>query len=295
MLRGASKNNGFFDIHMAWVSIRGVVDRVELVLHDVIWLNHPNFTHSPFVLYIKEIRVSFEPIHTIYALRYSGGLKIDEVMIDSMEVFFERADINQEKGHLNIFSAIGVQEFGKAGSMLRGVVSGLITLIEEKLTEKLIKKPIHRLFSNEAYNRNPPITVELNRAFIVDLVVHPLDLLSGCHRETSGIADIRIPLMFLTHRDLCGREGEPLPADEFGDKFGDAFGAALATHNSASIAALLAASATNRTVTAAQTAFSSRVRGSLTQEVTVVESVADASGKPVVEVAVKENVVIRTP
>ena len=279
---------------MAWVSVRGIVDRVEIVLHDVIWLNHPHFTQSPFLLYTKEIRVSFQPIHTIYALRYLGGLKIDEVVIDSMEVFFERADINHEQGHLNIFSAIGVQEFEKAGSMLRGAVLGLIALIEVKLTEKLIKKPIHRLFSQEAYNQNPPITVELNRAFIVDLVVHPLDLLSGCHRETSGIADIRIPLMFLTHKDLSGKDGEPLPADEFGDKFGDAFGAALVAHNSASITALLAASATNRTVTAAQTVFSSRVRASVSQEITIIESIADSSSGPLVEVGLKDDVLILT-
>ena len=98
--------------------------------------------------------------------------------------------------------------------------------------------------------------------------------------------------MFLTHKDLSGKDGEPLPADEFGDKFGDAFGAALVASNSASIAALLAASAANRTVTAAQTVFSGRVRGSFIKEVTVVESVADSSEETVVAVAVRKDAVM---
>ena len=281
---------------MTWISVRGVVDRVELVLHDIIWLNHPNFTQSPFLLYAKEIRISFQPIHTLYALRYARGLKLEEVVIDSLEVYFERADINQEKGHLNIFSAIGVQQYDKAGEMLRTVVVELIALIEEKLTEKLIKKPIHRMFSNEAYNKNPPITVELRRAFILDLLVHPLDLLSGSHSETSGVADIRIPLMYLTHKDLSGKDEEPLPADEFGDKFGDAFGAALVAHNARSITALLAASATNRAVIAAHMALSNRTKGGAVHEINIVECIQDSSSSvAVIEASSTQHIIAQSP
>lgn len=267
-LRNSASNNGFFDIHVGWVSLRGPLDHTQLVLHDVLWENHPSFRRTPYLLHASELSVSLCLVDLPALLRLRA-VKLQDVVVDSLEVFFERADMmittastserQLERDYLNVWAALGVCDGSAAREGVRTVVGALFHLIMEKLAEKMVHRPMHSLLHGAKPFRkyeHPPLTVELRRLFVLDLVVHPLQLLSGCSAQSSGMADmIHIPLMFLTHKELGGKNGQALPADEFGDRFGEAFAAVLFANNAASIVALLTASAGKKTINAAARFF----------------------------------------
>ena len=46
-------NDGRFDIHCAWASWRGFLDKNQVVFHDVIWHNPPEFVNTPFLYHAK--------------------------------------------------------------------------------------------------------------------------------------------------------------------------------------------------------------------------------------------------
>ena len=50
------EDSGIFNIHIGWISYRGLVDRQQIVLSNVIWLNPPGYENTPYLLHIKEVR-----------------------------------------------------------------------------------------------------------------------------------------------------------------------------------------------------------------------------------------------
>ena len=57
-----------------WISYRGFLDVNQLVLHNVMWRNPPAFADTPFLLRIRQLQVSFHPLHLI-SFRRNGALK----------------------------------------------------------------------------------------------------------------------------------------------------------------------------------------------------------------------------
>lgn len=104
------RNNGKFDIHIGWASIRGLVDTVEVVLHHVVLRNPVGFNQTPYVLFIKKIHFVFPTTSLLQFLWHRHVLKLDEVCVYTVELFAERAPEGTTglSFDINIFEAITV-------------------------------------------------------------------------------------------------------------------------------------------------------------------------------------------
>lgn len=83
---------GVFDIHFSWISWRGFLDKNEVVIRHGIFRNPPSFNKTPFLLYVKEITVSFDLFEFIKLCAYGKEIVFDMVLLDNVEIFFERTD-----------------------------------------------------------------------------------------------------------------------------------------------------------------------------------------------------------
>lgn len=105
-------NDGKFDIHCAWASWRGFLDKNQVVFHDVIWHNPPEFTNTPYLYHAKEIIISFEWMD-IYNWFFSNAnvFVLREIIIDTMEMFAERCDDSVKVDNsFNYYAAMGIKE-----------------------------------------------------------------------------------------------------------------------------------------------------------------------------------------
>lgn len=139
-------SDGKFEIYIGWVSYRGLLDRNQLVISNLMWLNPPEFKKSPFLLRCSEISVSFNFWDMINTVRFVKAIKFEEIIIDSLEVYFERVTTSTTENSLNVWAAIGVKDKDAEKSMLRGVIMGIWQAIINRM-KKNITKPFS--FSNE--------------------------------------------------------------------------------------------------------------------------------------------------
>lgn len=62
------EDSGTFNIHIGWISYRGFMDRQEVILSNVIWLNPPGYDKTPYLLHIKEV---FDFIQATYPICFT--------------------------------------------------------------------------------------------------------------------------------------------------------------------------------------------------------------------------------
>ena len=253
ILRGDLISAGRWDIHFGWVSYRGFMDRNQLVLHNVIWLNPPSYNKTPFFLHIKEIVVSFSLLDIISFARFFKALRLEMVMVDGVELFIERSATS-----LNLWGAIG--DDGDNRGFLKKTIQGVFSAFLDNIKSRLNPANLAKMFDfhkrvkeAEQVEFDFP-TIELYRFLLFDMILHPLDLLSSKHVKTSSLSDILTPYMFIPHDEMLGKvvtpdgekKKEPLRGDLFALKFGDAFTSGMLKDNYDNIAILLADSAANQ-------------------------------------------------
>lgn len=59
-------DSGLFNVHIGWISYRGFVDRQQIVLSNVIWLNPPGYENTPYLLHIKEVIIFLDHQRKLY-------------------------------------------------------------------------------------------------------------------------------------------------------------------------------------------------------------------------------------
>jgi hypothetical protein len=188
------------------------------------------------------------------------------------------------EGHntLNVWAAIGCEsledEERMFSGLLRGIYNDIVTKIRHKLAKPFQKRPHTRKinpndeeedFNNEtvlidrkrAESNAPEVvtppppgmpTFVMNRLFIIDLLGHPLDLLSGKHMEPRKHCDVYIDLFYLTKVDVTGKpyySGEArriLSAKRFGQLFGEQFADVLFQKCGTEIANIIMETSANR-------------------------------------------------
>ena len=92
-LRKTLKNNGRYDIHIGWISYRGIFDLNQIVIRDLMWRNPPEFKRTPFLIHCKAIAISFNPMDIFRLIvGQSNRIVFDEIVIDSLQVYFERGN-----------------------------------------------------------------------------------------------------------------------------------------------------------------------------------------------------------
>ena len=113
VLRNQMSYNGKYDIHIGWISYRGILDRCEVVIHNLVWRNpSEHFHRSPYILHVKEVSVSIRTADLIAMLRdpYNGVIKVHQVLIDTVEVFIEKSDSKELEQPLNVFCAMQLDQ-----------------------------------------------------------------------------------------------------------------------------------------------------------------------------------------
>ena len=254
-------------IHFGWVAYRGLLDRQQLVLHDVLWLNPTEYRETPFLLYVKElaISISIEDIFAMVRGRHDPStltVNIEEVMIDSLEVFIER----NAGGGINLWSAMGV----KAKSDVKN--SGRFLQTFEKSIETFFWKLVQSLQAqafklNLDWTSKEPVPsqpfVTCDRILALNVKAHVLDLLSATHVPYKKSSAIKLPLWYMRKRQLLDSNAKPLRLNKFIDKAVENLSVVLLTANSVTIPSLLAHSAANKTTNAVSFAVSSVIPTSL--------------------------------
>ena len=113
VLRNQMSYNGKYDIHIGWISYRGILDRCEVVIHNIVWRNpSEHFHRSPYILHIKEVSVSIRTADLITLLRdpYNAVIKVHQVLIDTVEIFIEKSDSRELEQPLNVFCAMQLDQ-----------------------------------------------------------------------------------------------------------------------------------------------------------------------------------------
>ena len=127
ILRNQMSYNGKYDIHIGWISYRGIFDRNEVVIHNIVWRNPSELFHrSPYILHVKEVSVSIRTADLIALIRdpYNAVIKVHQVLIDTVEVFIEKSDAKELDQPLNIFCAMQLDPLPDAATAARAAKSG---------------------------------------------------------------------------------------------------------------------------------------------------------------------------
>ena len=268
-------NYGQYDIHIGWASYRGFLDKNQVVLSNVVWRNPPQYDKSPYMLRIKELSVSFSIMALYRTIKYGKVLSFDQVIIDSVEVYFEKPTSPEVRSSLNFWSAIGVETKDEAHHKLSSFFHFVVGKIKSKMAMSLSFTSAHREKDEEddggededvgedetddggdaSYGSRKssvtsvedgpavghrhrkssdggglsqgyltasrklssgappaqrqrvvkePLKVELNSLVVLNLVAHPLDLLSGVHMNAFKHTDIRLKCFHMTRKELTG-------------------------------------------------------------------------------------------
>ena len=119
-------NRHLFDIHIGWVSYRGFMDHNQLVIHNILWRNPPEFKDTPYLLRIRQLSVSFNPFNLV-SFHKNGelkGLEFGDILIDGFELYFEKANTDDAVFSLNVWAAIGASDKDSQKNVLRNIIIG---------------------------------------------------------------------------------------------------------------------------------------------------------------------------
>ena len=272
VLRGLLRRNWFeqtetWNVHFGWIAYRGLIDRQQLVLHDVIWFNPAEFKQTPFVIYAKEIAISVGFCNMIAILRGMSEpptltIHVDEVMIDGVELYLERG----ENGAINLWSAMGkslkVDSEKKSRTMetMQKSIETFFWKLLQNLRAKTFK--VHLDWKSEEPAPTQPF-VTCDRILVLNVKAHILDLISASHVPHKRSSAVRLPLWHMKTRQLLDSNAKPLRFNKFLDKIIDDLTVVLLTSNPVSIPSLLAHSAANNTSNAVSFAVNSVIPSSL--------------------------------
>lgn len=129
--------NGIYDICIEWVSYRGFINLNQIVIHNLVWRNPATHTKTPYLLYVKELTVSFSLLDFISFTR-SGrlkSLKFGEITIDTIDIFFERADTPCSRNSLNLWAAMGIKNKDAEKTLLKSLIDAIMTAIRRRLKQ----------------------------------------------------------------------------------------------------------------------------------------------------------------
>lgn len=245
MLRGRFQSDGSFDIYCDWVSYRGFWDKNELVFGNLLWRNPPEFKKTPFLLACRELKVSFDLHDLFQTILYLKAIKFDEIVIDGLEVYFERNHTETTENSLNVWRAVGAKDKDTEKSIFHTILMGIWGAIKNRVRKQslLHKLKVSLLAKSSVKHRdeedgefghlncdasdrasvrssdgNPKPaastktsstlpTVEFNRLNVYKLVAHPLDLLTRTQSQFDLARQntILIPHFFMDHKDCTGK------------------------------------------------------------------------------------------
>jgi len=234
-------NDGHFDIHCAWASWRGFLDKNEVVFHDVIWHNPSEFQNTPYLYYAKEITIGFEWVD-IYNWFFSNAniLVLREIVIDTVVMFVERCDDNIKVDHsLNLYAAMGIKD-GAKGSENSENAKKVINFFSntranvfrafgqnmsrmEKMTiyhdseKSELNKPdedqdqdaddvTNSPQANQQKQKQPPDgewRLDLHRLLLLSIELHPSEMISNSAIDSSSNS-VKIKSLFMRRKHLTG-------------------------------------------------------------------------------------------
>mmetsp|Transcript_5768 Transcript_5768/g.5960 ORF Transcript_5768/g.5960 Transcript_5768/m.5960 type:complete len:569 (-) Transcript_5768:244-1950(-) len=240
-----------YNISIGWLSFRGILDKQEIVLHDLTLLNHSSFRKSPFVLYVKELTVTLKliDVYSFLKQRERSCLRIERVLMETVEVYFERSDSHDSKYSLNWYAAVGEKdERGRTGGG-GGGVHAMVRVIVNKIKEAY--DPLH-IYGFVKPMKESRFAIDMKRLLILDILAHPLDLWSNTHMEPNKSTDITMPSLIMHHDDLTsdsespGGPRQPVSGEVFGELVGNKIAQILLSENAVKIANVLSATSANK-------------------------------------------------
>ena len=98
--------------------------------------------------------------------------------------------------------------------------------------------------------------IDVHRLQCFNIVIHPLDLLTGVHVDDSKHSDITIPSLYMSHKDLTraplkkGAPRRPITVGKLAKRLVEDVASSFVKHNSSTVSILLAHAAANQTFTA---------------------------------------------
>ena len=98
--------------------------------------------------------------------------------------------------------------------------------------------------------------IDVHRLQCFNIVIHPLDLLTGAHVDDSKHSDITIPSLYMSHKDLTraplkkGAPRRPITVGKLAKRLVEDVASSFVKHNSSTVSILLAHAAANQTFTA---------------------------------------------
>lgn len=245
LLRGTYTSDGSFDIYCDWISYRGIWDKNELVFSNLVWRNPPEFKKTPFLLACRELKVSFNLFALFQTILYVKSIKFDEIVIDGLEIYFERNHTETVEDSLNAWHAVGAKDKDAEKTIFKSILMGiwgaiknrihkqsLLTKLKNSVLNKMNVAPDEdeedefissrhnsdSVRSNQSLssvvsttstrkNQKPLPTVEFNRLNVYDLVAHPLDLLTRTQSRYDLAKQnmIMIPHFYMSHKDCTGK------------------------------------------------------------------------------------------
>jgi len=190
------ENTDCWDMHFGWVSYRGFLDLNELRFHDIIWRNPSSFIKTPFLMHIKSVTISFDITTVFAAATMSGPLKILNIIIDSPEVYIEKADGGEV---LNIFSASGKPN---QKGFVKEQMEKLMSKIKMMMTMKSNGKEKEKTHIYHAPKKM--ITFDIHRLIVFNTTIHLLDMINRKYCDATSNNDIFIKTVIAENEDLTG-------------------------------------------------------------------------------------------
>ena len=97
---GNNSLNNKFDISINWIGIRFGLDKNQIVLESVCWLNPPRFTHNKNFLEIGEIAITLN-LYSLWKLwnhKEEDGyewsyIQVEDIMIEHFHINLEKTDV----------------------------------------------------------------------------------------------------------------------------------------------------------------------------------------------------------
>jgi len=247
-----------YDLHVGWLSLRGIFDRQELVIGDLVWRNPRGFTTTPYFLYVREVTLGLSASNIYEFIIYKKGtaLKIEKFVLDSVEIHFESG--GTEKYPLNLWGVLGLakqqQEDGdKSSASIRAVLhefmasildvvgsadqafSSAMAMMSSALQSKKVESP--KL-------EEAGLLLDVRTVCVLDVIAHPLDLLSAHHMKATYATDLHVHHLVMLHKELL-KEDKPVTLPVLIALVQAKLIQALVAENQSTILAMLSAASAN--------------------------------------------------
>mmetsp|Transcript_24424 Transcript_24424/g.24683 ORF Transcript_24424/g.24683 Transcript_24424/m.24683 type:complete len:526 (+) Transcript_24424:2-1579(+) len=215
------KDSGTYRAHFGWISYRGFLDRNEWCIHHILWYNPDNYMKTPYMMYIREVIVTFDVTTVYQMLTLRGPLKIYRIIMDSPEVYVEKEDAGEV---INCYAAIGFPN-------KIGVVKETLESVLKQMKDSLVMKKTDKLsaLTRMAEARSITYTYDIDHMIVLNSTVHLLDMINRRHMDTVKNPDVFVKQISIDRDALTaspitsGGPRQPLTDEEVVYAGADAF------------------------------------------------------------------------